>query len=122
MECHSNIPDSSHTPMPVIAGILCIIAGSLGLIGMFTPVLSRFVQYFSASFQPPGNMFFVPLGWLGMLIIIIGLLAITGGIFACRRKNWMLSFIGAIASIATPLIFLGIPAIILIVHSKKEFS
>ena len=60
----------------------------------------------------------------GMLfaVSLSGILAIVGGIFAVKRKEWLLSLIGAIASIISIAGLLGIWATILILTSKKEFS
>jgi len=72
-------------------------------------------------------------GWhwqFGPLFIVLGLIAIVGGIFALRRRVWGLALAGAICAlfpfhpygslIWTPVI--GILAILFVALSKNEFS
>ena len=56
---------------------------------------------------------------VGILILVLGVIAIMGGISAIRRKSFGLSLAGAIAAI--PSIFLGVLAIIFVSVSKKDF-
>jgi hypothetical protein len=66
---------------------------------------------------------FVPglLTSMGILTIILAILSLVGGIFALQRKMWGLALAGSIGAFLTAII-LGIPAIILIALSKKEFK
>lgn len=94
---------------PTAAGILSIISGTF------------IVWYRSSELISVGSS---PIG------IILGLIAIAGGIFAIRRKVWGLALAGAICAIVPPhpwgfLIWtpvLGILAVIFVVSSKSEFS
>jgi ABC-type dipeptide/oligopeptide/nickel transport system permease component len=56
---------------------------------------------------------------LAIFSLIISILAIIGGIYTLRRKNWGMALAGSIAAFfcSCPL---GIAAIILIVLSKNE--
>ena len=54
-------------------------------------------------------------------VFIISILAIIGGIYAIRGRGWKLVVIGSICGTLLTW-FLGIPAIILTVMSKKEFQ
>ncbi len=56
---------------------------------------------------------------LGVVFLILGFLAIYGGVCAIRRKNKSWAIIGSAFSI---LGVLGIPAAILIAKSETEFS
>jgi hypothetical protein len=61
--------------------------------------------------------------WLiivGGLLLILGILAIVGGISAVRRKSFGLSLAGAIC--ALPSNILGILAVIFVSLSKREFE
>ncbi|MGB3479983.1 MAG: hypothetical protein WBB67_12595, partial [bacterium] len=61
--------------------------------------------------------------WLiivGVPILVLGIIAIVGGISAIRRKSFGLSLAGAIC--ALPSNILGILAIIFVSLSKKEFE
>jgi hypothetical protein len=77
------------------AGILTIVGGIIG-----------------ASFWQA----FIPM----VIPILIGLIAIWGGICALRRKSWGWALIGAICSLLLP--FFGIPALILLIMRIGEFS
>ena len=103
------------TPMPVIAGVLAIISGCFALL-FALPFFSGLFRNLSGTVHPINHF-----PWYSVTVLIICLLAIIGGIFALIRKNWIVSLIGAIASIF-PLVILGILAIVLIILSKKEFS
>jgi len=110
----------SKTKKPIIGGILTIISGALGILGTISYAigLGDVGSGFGKGDMPP----FVPSIIFGMPIpsLIIALLALVGGIFAIRRKNWRWSIAGSIAA-ALSLILLGIPAIVLIAISKDEF-
>lgn len=90
------------TKRPIAAGILSIIAGVIGLII---------------------GLIIGGLGDLGEIMAIfwpLGVVAIFGGIFAISRRLWRLALAGAICSL---VVFpLGIPAIILISMSRREFK
>ena len=96
-----------------IGGILSIVSGAFSVLWIFGIVVSIFMfQFmFTDSFygygDPPPHMFVtwmtafysVLAGFLG----IAGILAIVGGIFAIKRKNWGL----ALAGIAFKMFFAG---------------
>jgi hypothetical protein len=59
--------------------------------------------------------------------IVIGIVAIVGGIFALIRKRWRLAFAGSICAIFSFFLFflnvpLAIAAIVLVVLGKGEFE
>ena len=94
---------------PTAAGILSIISGTF-------IVWYRLSELIRVGSSPVG--------------IILGLIAIVGGIFAIRRRAWGLALAGAICAIVPPhpwgfLIWtpiLGILAVVFVVSSKSEFS
>ncbi len=100
---------------PTAAGILSIIGGVFilirGLLGM---------GHIGTAFSWP----------LGAASIVLGLIAIAGGIFALRRRGWGLALAGAVCAVFpthpygsliwTPVI--GILAIVFVALSKNEFS
>jgi len=55
----------------------------------------------------------------GGLFLLLGILAIVGGISAIKRKSFGLSLVGAIC--ALPSVILGILAVIFISPARKEF-
>ncbi|MBE9512829.1 MAG: hypothetical protein IMY77_02070 [Chloroflexi bacterium] len=97
---------------PVTAGIMSIIAGIIGIGGGAIIVLMG--DFVSDS---GGILGFEP---LGVPTIILGIVAFTGGIFALRRRVWVMAVIGAISAIPCMPI-LGTLAIIFIALADQEF-
>jgi hypothetical protein len=104
---------------PTAAGILSIIGGALNLVLGSGHVIRAELA--------AGTSF----GWpFGTVSIVLGLIAIVGGIFAIRRQVWGLSLAGATCALFPPhpygsLIWspvLGILAIVFVALSKNEFS
>jgi hypothetical protein len=106
------------TWMPMVAGILDIVAGSLGIILaialIFVGALMRFVPDVPPYLFPIFTALSLPFA-------IVGILAIVGGIYALRKKIWGLALAGSIAAFF-PCWILGLTAIVLTVLSKKEFD
>jgi len=86
---------------PTVAGALTISTGVIGLI-VGSVLVTR-----------------TPLFVVGLPAIVISLVAVAGGVCAATRKVWGFALAGSICSI--PL-WLGIPAIVLIVMSRQEFA
>ena len=101
------------TWMPKTAGILSIVAGAIEILGGITAgsLLTTLVDL-------PG------IGAItGFPLVILGIVAIVGGVFSLRRRIWGLALAGAICSLLLPTIaLLGILAIIFVAMSKKEFG
>ena len=110
-------PPVKQTWMPAVAAILTIIAGAseiLGgiLVGFFDTIMRL------AFFDLSGVGFF-----FGLPAIMLGVVAIIGGIYASRRQAWGMALAGAICALFLPHVsVLGILAIIFIALSKQEFS
>jgi hypothetical protein len=108
--------------LSVIGGVLEVIGGGLmvGLIG--TGVLPKL--WHILLLPGPGDPFvrFVPPVWLiviGGILIVLGVVAIAGGVSATKRGSFGLSLAGAIC--ALPSGILGLLAIIFVFLGKKEF-
>ena len=121
-----NQPKTEGSPLPVIAGILCIIAAVPRLAGsIFIFVLGWLGDGFFGFlwYGVPGmpNAQFPLITLAAVLILIVGLLALIGGICAARQKYWALAVTGAAltAIISWPI---GIPALTLTVISRKNFK
>lgn len=100
-------PISARTWKPVVAGILSIVAGGIGILsGM------------GFSVYP---LFWEDIGF-GVALYMIGLVAIMGGIFALRRRVWGLALTGAICALFPGMLILGILAIVFTALSKEEFE
>jgi hypothetical protein len=115
---------SKETWMPTTAGILDIIAGSFGLIGgvillIFGAVGSSIMPYLVP--QVPPAIAVAIFTSIAVPLIVIGILAIVGGIYALRRKVWGLALAGSIAAFF-PSWILGLTAIVLTALSKNEFE
>jgi len=118
--------------MPVVAGILDIISGSAGVVmGLFMALhlnAARVVQGAQKFGGHPGGLpamppfFFPGMGTaIGIALIVIGVLAIVGGIFSLRVKAWGLALAGAIGGVITGRL-LGVLALIFVVLSRKDFQ
>ena len=112
-------------------GILSIIGGAFEIIGggiimVLTTGIRILLRLALLPFHP-GDWFerIIPVipTWLiivGVPLIVLGIIAIVGGISALRRKSFGLSLAGAICGL--PSTIFGILAIIFISVSKKEFE
>ena len=109
-------------------GILSIVSGTLGFIAI------TFLITFGATFGSDiahdilRSLGFWQVGlplktisFIAIPLIIINAVAIIGGIYAIQRRGWGLALAGSICAIF-PSRLLGIPAIIFIALSRKEFE
>ena len=112
-----------------VGGILSIVAGAFGalwiIVAVFLIVASFFVYtepYYDVA--PSTDVLLIAIlfyGFMGLLFLAAGVLAIVGGVFALRKKVWGLALTGAIAG--TIAFFpCGIPAIIFTSLGRKEFN
>ena len=120
--------------LPTAGGILSVIAGALQVIIGGVVVALIFSPCLRRALLPPIPLPWMPPGWyehfapampiwlsvLGVLVLVLGIVAIIGGAAALRRSSFGLSLAGAIC--ALPVVVLGIPAIILVSLSAKEFG
>ena len=98
---------------PISAGILSIISGMIGVVGGGLVVL---MGDFAA--ESGGLLGFEP---LGVPTIILGIVAIVGGIFALRRRLWIMAVIGAICAIPCMPV-MGSLAIFFVAFADEEFT
>ncbi len=108
--------------MPTVAGILCILTGCLALFGfLLTATFGLF--FFNAAhldideFPVAFIQMAFAIGAVGSLIL--GWVAIFGGVSALQRRRWGWALAAAIAAtlICPPL---GVAAIILVVLAEQE--
>ena len=120
---------SKQTWMPTVGGILNIIAGVfnlLGVLGLIIAIVALSSSQFVWDIYPGLDSLTVGFAQTVLVIIaifsaVVGILPLSGGIYALQRKRWGLVLVGSIAAIfgATPL---GIAATILTALSKDEFN
>ena len=117
-------PASGNVWMPTTGGILSIIVGVMDLIGcLVMGLITCAGSMFTNDFYMPNDVGFFTsafFGFLAFYLLVIGLLSMTGGIFAVRRRKWGLALAGAIAACFGGSI-LGILAVVFIAIGKKEF-
>ena len=106
---------------PTTAGILALIGGIVGCISGIVVAVGGSI--FGAILSPFG------LGGLGgivvaegVILLILGVIAIVGGASAMRRKSWGLALAGSICALFNPVGILGILAIIFVAIGKSEFQ
>ena len=107
--------------LSIIVGVFELITG--GIVGAFI-VLGMTVPKFPGF--PSGGGFGMGLAttWLiiiGIVLAVLGIIAIVGGTSAIRRGNFGLSLAGAICALL-PINVLGILAIIFVSLAKGEFE
>ncbi len=100
---------------PTTAGTLNIISGCFGIVGGV-----YIANVGGLEWDLPALVVAI-VGVVGISRIILGVIALIGGIFARRRKLWELALAGSIMAIlcAPPL---GILSTIFVSMSKKEFK
>jgi len=113
----------------VISGILSIVSGSLGFLGFLVIILAvLFFSFFPADLaggsdleQSMITVMVIVYAISGLITLALSILAIVGGVYSLKKKNWTLSLTGAIAGL---LVFFptGIPAVIFISMGKQEFN
>lgn len=120
---------------PTTAGILSIIAGTIGVIGgIWIVVIGAGIAGLGACpwmEAVPEMPDILPniLGVLGIMVgaiaipaIIMGAVAIVGGIYALRRQKWGLALAGSVCALIGSGPLLGILAIIFVAMGKGEFE
>jgi len=122
----------SRSKLLTAGGVLSIIGGALEIIGggiavsmiMQELTLGPLVPLVPIPFLPGREIWlvyienrFVNVAILGM---VLGVIAVIGGISVLRRKHYSLSLAGAICTL--PAIILGIPAVIFVSMRKIEFG
>lgn len=121
--------DFGMTSKSTIAGVLDIIAGVMSLIGACVLFLIGIVGTgaitTAGTHDPTAARFaYLPIamfGPLALLCLVIGVLAILGGIAAIRHRRFWLALVGSIAALFS-FFPVGIPAIVLTVMAERDFE
>jgi hypothetical protein len=130
--------------MPVVAGILDIVSGAMGvMMGLFIAIPMHAARIAQAAPGAAGKIaprvaphigaipggiphmppfFFPGMGLaMGIALVLIGALAMVGGVYALKTKVWGLALAGSIGAVLTGRL-LGVLALILIVLGRKDFE
>ena len=120
------------TRKPTTVGILNIISGAFFLVGGIT-VLSLLGQPIMATPWASYAMYSMGLGGapsasfvttfiviLALVLIVPGVVSILGGVYSIKRSVWGLALAGSVSTFLSS-VFLGIPAILFIALSRREF-
>jgi len=102
---------------PTTAGILSIIAGAIQVIGGIVVGAIGGTASALAAIPGMGAIFAA----IAIPLIVIGIIAIIGGIYALRRRIWGLALAGSICALIGPWL-LGLLAIIFVSLGKREFA
>ena len=91
---------------PTTAGILSIVAGTIGLIAGIVAavvggVLATFPWYYGNVWTDAVSNATI-VSAVGAGLIVIGIVAIVGGIFTLKRRVWGLALTGAICALFSP--------------------
>jgi hypothetical protein len=131
--------ETKRTWKPIVAGILVIIPGALGIVGGATwaiPIIKDLILKEEASDW--WALAVLPLPW-ALSALFAGIIAAIGGIYALRRRSWGLALAGSIFTLPgwvvlgillpvglTPAVAagaaLGVLAIVLIIMGRREFE
>ena len=100
--------------LSLAAGIIDIAAGGFSLVSLLFVAIVMVVL--AGDGEIPLFMALIPLA-----MVIPGVLAVVGGIFALRRRSWVMALIGSIALVVTSSVP-GIAAVVLTVMARDEFE
>jgi len=110
--------------LSILVGVFEVISGAL--VATLTSLGTAYWQQFSPLLPRLGAEFALPaipafLTIAGIVLAVLGIIAIVGGISAIRRKSFGLSLAGAICAFL-PVNLLGILAVIFVSLAKGEFE
>jgi hypothetical protein len=114
--------------LSIVAGIFQINNGGVLIAYFLDPDLApswEFFPFLPGLWVEWEELYFFTYGapiWqmiMGVLFLVLGILAVVGGISAIKRKRFGLSLAGAICALASGL--LGIVAVIFVGLGKREF-
>jgi zinc-ribbon domain len=107
-------PSVKKKQLSLAAGIVMIAAGGFSLVSLlFVGVV---MVVLAGGGEVPLFLALIPLA-----MVIPGVLAVVGGIFALRRRSWVMALIGSIALVVTSSVP-GIAAVVLTVMARDEFE
>jgi hypothetical protein len=116
------MPDSQLSPpkktrLSTSAGIFSIIAGCMKLLVAFGLAIAT-IGVLTGEEEKDAVVVLLA---IAVPVAVLGIVAVTGGIFALVKKNWGMSLAGAIAAVL-PFSLVGIVALVLTALSREEFE
>jgi hypothetical protein len=117
--------ENSRKWMTTTAGVLNIVAGSVRLMAVIGLLIAIGVTGDALHFAGVG--YWMPVNVLGILwaitlpLLVLGALALVGGVFALQRRRWGWALAGSVAAFF-PFGLLGLLATIFTAMSKEEFE
>ncbi len=102
----------------MVGGAFALISGGLmGALGMWMGNTGVWGGYHVVPRM--SNLF----GFFGLPAILLGIVALIGGIYALKRQQWGVALAGSICAVLTPMSFLlGAVAVVFIALSRGEFE
>lgn len=110
--------------MSTTAGILCIIAGALGIIGVLIVLLIATVMGVANTLIPDVDIpkWVAPLiGAIAVPRLCLDILSLVGGVYAVKHRKWGVALAGGIAALFS-FFFFGVASLVFLIVGKKEFS
>jgi hypothetical protein len=110
-------PVVEKTIMPTIGGIMIIIGALVGITtGAFLVI--------GASWLMPVDITGLSelLAVCGIIAVVIGIIALLGGVFAVQRKAFGFAIVGGILAMLFGWFIFGLIGLILVAVSRKEFT
>jgi hypothetical protein len=97
-----------------VGGILAIVSGVIQVIpGIVIAVIGGILAPFGLAW----------LSAIGAPLIVLGIIAIVGGIYALERRLWVFALVGSICALISPYSFIfGMLAIIFVIMGKRGFK
>jgi uncharacterized membrane protein len=115
---------SERSGLLTAGGILSIVGGAFEVGMWVVSVMSNVIENWVGSLLPSGQfgIEFIPT-WLPIAYLVLGIIAIVGGVSSLRRKSFGLSLAGAICcALPSPSSIFGILAVIFVALRKREFG
>ena len=111
-----------NTPMPIVGGVLCLVAG----FGSLILGLNQIIGSIGIDDR------WLPQNWagfaLGLGFMVLGLIDVAGSSHALARRSYPMAIAGAVCALLAlfltlpVLAVLGVPALILVAISRSEFG
>ncbi len=108
-----------------MSGVLTVISGVIGVtVGLAWLAFVTYVMT-GATTEPAVWQYaysWLFLGFPGILPLILGIIAVVGGMRSLRKRRWGWAMTGAVCACLIPPFVLGIIAVILLLQAETEFK